>query len=94
MKRGRQLQDRRNTDINKPGNIGYVLREHADELNKITSKGDLIAFMDRIAPEIDTDLEYVASVREDVKKQPFLASFRQLYDIVLKGEGLSLSYLH
>ena len=89
----KELQSRRNRDINQNGTLGHALRAHSDELNRMSTKDELMTFIDKITPEVTSDPEYLDSVKVDVRNQPFMKSYQELYDILLKGEGLSIKYL-
>ena len=84
-------QSRRNNDINQKGTMGYAIKKHIEELNTISSKVMLILFMDIIEAEV-SDKSYFADVRKIISTSPFSQGYKMLYNIYLKGMGLSESY--
>ena len=84
-------QSRRNNDINQKGTMGYAIKKHIEELNIINSKVMLILFMDMIEAEV-SDKSYFADVRKSILASPFSQGYKMLYNIYLKGMGLSESY--
>lgn len=84
-------QSRRNTDINQKGTMGYAIKKHIEELNIINSKVMLILFMDMIEAEV-SDKSYFTDVRKSILASPFSRGYKMLYNIYLKGMGLSESY--
>lgn len=71
--------------------FGYALAKKKNELNKIASKEDLIAFVKATCePEAD-DAEqeaYLSNMIQTLEKKPFVAGITYIYDIILKGEGM------
>ena len=84
-------QSRRNSDINQKGTMGYAIKKHIEELNTINSKAMLILFMDTIEVEV-SDKSYFTDVRKSILASPFSRGYKMLYNIYLKGMGLSESY--
>ena len=84
-------QSRRNSDINQKGTMGYAIKKHIEELNTINSKAMLILFMDTIEVEV-SDKSYFTDVRKSILASPFSQGYKMLYNIYLKGMGLSESY--
>ena len=91
MKVSIKNQTRRNTDINKEGTMGYAIKNHIQELNTIRTTTMLGAFMDKIESEV-TDKSYFAEIRRSISTSSFMGGYKMLYDIYLKGMGLSESY--
>ena len=84
-------QSRRNNDINQKGTMGYAIKKHIEELNTTSSKAMLILFMDMIEAEV-SDKSYFTDVRKSILASPFSRGYKMLYNIYLKGMGLSESY--
>ena len=84
-------QNRRNSDINQKGTMGYAIKKHIEELNTTNSKTMLILFMDMIEAEV-SDKSYFIDVRKSILTSPFSRGYKMLYNIYLKGMGLSESY--
>ena len=84
-------QSRRNSDINQKGTMGYAIKKHIDVLNTTNSKAMLILFMDMIEAEV-SDKSYFTDVRKSILASPFSQGYKMLYNIYLKGMGLSESY--
>lgn len=84
-------QSRRNNDINQKGTMGYAIKKHIEELNITNSKAKLILFMDMIEAEV-SDKSYFIDVRKSILTSPFSRGYKMLYNIYLKGMGLSESY--
>ena len=84
-------QSRRNSDINQKGTMVYAIKKHIEELNIINSKVMLILFMDMIEAEV-SDKSYFIDVRKSILTSPFSRGYKMLYNIYLKGMGLSESY--
>jgi len=72
--------------------FGYVLAQKKDELNKVTSKTDLVDFVKRTCgPEIKGDSEqekYLDNMIKTINTSPFSKGLMFVYNIILKGEGL------
>ena len=76
---------------NVAGSIGNILVGHQEELAAITTKSDLLQFLDmvirpEIAPRFQDDMD--ALIKEVNKMRSFPRAYRVVYNYILAGDNL------
>lgn len=68
------------------GSLSNILVKYKEELGSLTSKKDILEFLDKITPEVK-DQKYLEIVKHNMQKKNDFGAIQYLYDIILSGEG-------
>lgn len=72
------------------GTLGHALDVHKDELANATTSEALVELLNKIRPEVKEGQQaYLDSVIERVKRLPAIKGMQFVYNLILKGDGMS-----
>lgn len=72
------------------GTLGAALDAHKEELANATTSEALVELLNRIRPEVKEGQQaYLDSVIERVKRLPAIKGMQFVYNLILKGDGMS-----
>lgn len=68
------------------GSLSNILVKNQDKISKMTTKGEIIKFLDSITDEV-RDKNYLETVKSNMQKKNDFGALQYIYGIILSGEG-------
>lgn len=68
------------------GSLSNILVKNKDKISKMTTKGEIIKFLDSITDEV-RDKNYLETVKSNMQKKNDFGALQYIYGIILSGEG-------
>ena len=68
------------------GSLSNVLVKNQDKISNMTSKGEILDFLDSITDEV-RDKNYLETVKRNMQKKNDFGALQYIYGIILSGEG-------
>nr|DAP55328.1 MAG TPA: hypothetical protein [Caudoviricetes sp.] len=68
------------------GSLSNILVKNQDKISKMTTKGEIVKFLDSITDEV-RDKNYLETVKRNMQKKNDFGALQYIYGIILSGEG-------
>lgn len=68
------------------GSLSNILVKNQDKISKMTTKGEIVKFLDSITNEV-RDKNYLETVKRNMQKKNDFGALQYIYGIILSGEG-------
>lgn len=68
------------------GSLSNILVKNQDKISKMSTKGEIVKFLDSITDEV-RDKNYLETVKRNMQKKNDFGALQYIYGIILSGEG-------